>query len=105
MAQSVPMLYLTYGGVGGLGTGIVYVGVVGLMVRWFPDRPDQSLLEVLQSADVIDDRESRDVVEQRVDGEVAAEGVFFGRTEGVVAMDQAILDAAHEVGYCCCNEH
>ncbi|CAN7580826.1 oxalate/formate antiporter [Paraburkholderia terricola] len=34
--QSAPMLYLTYGVVGGLGTGIVYVGVVGLMVRWFP---------------------------------------------------------------------
>lgn len=37
-ANSALMLYLTYGGVGGLGTGIVYVGVVGLMVRWFPDR-------------------------------------------------------------------
>lgn len=37
-AHTVPMLYLTYGGVGGLGTGIVYVGVVGLMVQWFPDR-------------------------------------------------------------------
>ncbi|WP_197517835.1 oxalate/formate MFS antiporter [Mycobacterium sp. E796] len=37
-AHTVSMLYLTYGGVGGLGTGIVYVGVVGLMVRWFPDR-------------------------------------------------------------------
>ncbi|HEV7833151.1 MAG TPA: oxalate/formate MFS antiporter [Caballeronia sp.] len=36
--QSATMLYLTYGVVGGLGTGIVYVGVVGLMVRWFPDR-------------------------------------------------------------------
>ncbi|SOE96297.1 oxalate/formate antiporter [Burkholderia sp. D7] len=36
--QSALMLYLTYGVVGGLGTGIVYVGVVGLMVRWFPDR-------------------------------------------------------------------
>ncbi|TCG05349.1 oxalate/formate MFS antiporter [Paraburkholderia steynii] len=35
-ARSAPMLYLTYGLVGGLGTGIVYVGVVGLMVRWFP---------------------------------------------------------------------
>ncbi|WP_429579993.1 oxalate/formate MFS antiporter [Paraburkholderia youngii] len=34
--QSAPMLYLTYGVVGGLGTGVVYVGVVGLMVRWFP---------------------------------------------------------------------
>ncbi|MDR5767542.1 MULTISPECIES: oxalate/formate MFS antiporter [Caballeronia] len=38
MAASTSMLYLTYGLVGGLGTGIVYVGVVGLMVRWFPDR-------------------------------------------------------------------
>ncbi|PLZ01472.1 oxalate/formate MFS antiporter [Burkholderia sp. WAC0059] len=37
-AQSTTALYLTYGGIGGLGTGIVYVGVVGLMVRWFPDR-------------------------------------------------------------------
>jgi len=31
-------LYLTYGLVGGLGTGIVYIGVVGQMVGWFPDR-------------------------------------------------------------------
>jgi OFA family oxalate/formate antiporter-like MFS transporter len=36
MATTSTMLYLTYGGMGGLGTGIVYVGVVGLMVRWFP---------------------------------------------------------------------
>ncbi|QVK22308.1 oxalate/formate MFS antiporter [Shewanella dokdonensis] len=34
--DSLSMLYLVYGCVGGLGTGIVYVGVVGLMVRWFP---------------------------------------------------------------------
>jgi MFS transporter, OFA family, oxalate/formate antiporter len=31
-------LYLTYGLFCGIGTGIVYVGIVGLMVRWFPDR-------------------------------------------------------------------
>lgn len=31
-------LYLTYGLLGGIGTGIIYVGVVGLMVKWFPDR-------------------------------------------------------------------
>ncbi|WP_430911284.1 oxalate/formate MFS antiporter [Methylobacterium sp. sgz302541] len=31
-------LYATYGLFCGLGTGIVYVGIVGLMVRWFPDR-------------------------------------------------------------------
>ena len=23
---------------GGFGTGIIYVGIIGLMVRWFPDR-------------------------------------------------------------------
>ncbi len=34
---STPMqLYLTYGMLGGIGTGVIYVGVVGLMVRWFP---------------------------------------------------------------------
>jgi MFS transporter, OFA family, oxalate/formate antiporter len=33
---SLYALYLAYGVVGGLGTGIVYVGVVGHMVRWFP---------------------------------------------------------------------
>jgi OFA family oxalate/formate antiporter-like MFS transporter len=37
-AGSLAMLYLTYGIVGGLGTGIVYIGVVGQMVGWFPDR-------------------------------------------------------------------
>ncbi len=37
-AASLAGLYLAYGVLGGLGTGIVYVGVVGLMVRWFPDR-------------------------------------------------------------------
>jgi OFA family oxalate/formate antiporter-like MFS transporter len=30
-------LYLTYGLLCGIGTGIVYVGIVGLMVRWFPN--------------------------------------------------------------------
>jgi oxalate/formate antiporter len=36
--SSVTMLYLTYGAMGGIGTGIIYVGVVGLMVSWFPDK-------------------------------------------------------------------
>jgi oxalate/formate antiporter len=34
--SSLPMLYLTYGVLGGIGTGVVYVGIVGLMVKWFP---------------------------------------------------------------------
>jgi MFS transporter, OFA family, oxalate/formate antiporter len=37
-AESLTGLLLSYGLLGGIGTGIVYVGVVGLMVRWFPDR-------------------------------------------------------------------
>ena len=37
-ADNIPILYLSYGVLGGLGTGIVYVGIVGLMVRWFPDK-------------------------------------------------------------------
>ena len=37
-ASSLTMLYLTYGLLGGIGTGIVYVGVIGHMVQWFPDK-------------------------------------------------------------------
>jgi OFA family oxalate/formate antiporter-like MFS transporter len=37
-ATSLWTLYLTYGIIGGFGTGIIYVGIIGLMVRWFPDR-------------------------------------------------------------------
>ena len=35
---SLTALYLTYGLFCGIGTGFVYIGTVGLMVRWFPDR-------------------------------------------------------------------
>jgi OFA family oxalate/formate antiporter-like MFS transporter len=37
-AESLLGLYLTYGVLGGIGTGIVYIGVIGLMVKWFPDK-------------------------------------------------------------------
>jgi MFS transporter, OFA family, oxalate/formate antiporter len=37
-ATTLTQLYLTYGLLCGVGTGIVYIGVIGLMVRWFPDR-------------------------------------------------------------------
>ncbi len=35
---SVTGLYLTYGLFCGAGTGIVYIGIVGLMLKWFPER-------------------------------------------------------------------
>jgi oxalate/formate antiporter len=37
-ADSLMGLYLSYGLLGGLGTGAIYVGVIGLMAQWFPDR-------------------------------------------------------------------
>jgi oxalate/formate antiporter len=37
-ATTIAGLYVTYGVLGGIGTGIVYVGVIGHMVQWFPDR-------------------------------------------------------------------
>jgi MFS transporter, OFA family, oxalate/formate antiporter len=37
-ASSLTMLYLTYGLLCGIGTGIVYIGIIGLMVRWFPEK-------------------------------------------------------------------
>jgi OFA family oxalate/formate antiporter-like MFS transporter len=36
-AHSLFSLYAGYGVLCGLGTGIVYIGVIGLTVRWFPD--------------------------------------------------------------------
>ena len=38
MSDNVWALYFTYGVICGFGTGIIYVGIIGLMVRWFPDR-------------------------------------------------------------------
>jgi OFA family oxalate/formate antiporter-like MFS transporter len=37
-ADTLPSLYFTYGVLGGIGTGIIYIGVIGLMVKWFPDK-------------------------------------------------------------------
>ena len=48
------------------------------------------VFEVLQAADVVDDRAVGRVVEQRVDGEVAAERVFLGRAVDVVALDEEV---------------
>ncbi len=52
------------------------------------DRSHDSGAEIVEAADVIDHREVGDVVEQRVDREIAAERVFFGRAERVVAMNE-----------------
>ncbi len=36
--DSLAGLYLSYGLMCGIGTGIVYIGVIGLMVKWFPQQ-------------------------------------------------------------------
>ena len=36
--SSLNGLYLPYGLLCGIGTGIVYIGIIGLMVKWFPER-------------------------------------------------------------------
>jgi oxalate/formate antiporter len=38
MASSLTEVYLSYGVVGGIGVGILVVGTIGLMARWFPDK-------------------------------------------------------------------
>lgn len=35
---SLPLLYLTYGVIGGIGLGIGYISPVSTLVKWFPDR-------------------------------------------------------------------
>jgi oxalate/formate antiporter len=35
---SLPVLYVTYGVLSGIGTGMIYVAVIELMTQWFPDR-------------------------------------------------------------------
>ncbi len=38
LVDSLWGLYATYGLLCGIGTGIVYIGIIGLMVKWFPER-------------------------------------------------------------------
>src|SRR5437763_14625923 len=52
------------------------------------DRSHDPRLEIVETVDVVDDREVRDVVRQSVDREIAAEGIFFRRSERVVVMNQ-----------------
>ena len=53
------------------------------------DRSDQPTSKILETVDVVDDRVRGDVVEERVDREIAPEGVFLRRAERVVAVDHA----------------
>ena len=67
-------------------TGIFAEAQIGIA-----DDAHAPLGDVLEAADVVDDREVGDVVEDRVDREVAAAGVLQRRAERVVVRDQEIL--------------
>ena len=67
----------------------------GIFLKTFfgnADAADQPRPDVVEAADVVDDRSRLDVVEERVQREVAPERVFFGRAERVVVMNQQIAD-------------
>jgi hypothetical protein len=65
-------------------------GIFLKALRRIADRSDDAVAQVVEAAGVVDDREGRDVVEQRVDREVASEGILFRRAERVVTMDQSV---------------
>ncbi len=54
--------------------------------------------QIGEAVDVIDDRERPDVVEQRVDGEIAPERVFLGCAERVVVMDEMFAFGCRRIG-------
>ena len=62
------------------------------------DGANQARLEVVNAAGKIDHLKSLRAVEQGVDGEVAAERVFFGRAESVVEANQRIVGIGDGLG-------
>ena len=62
------------------------------------DSADQSSLEIADSAGKIDHVEILRIVEQRVDGKVAAKRVFLGRAESVVEANQRIVGVGDGLG-------
>src|SRR5262249_25365883 len=67
---------------------------------WITNRPDHAGPKIAQAADIVDNRECRDVIEESVDGEVTSEGGLFGRCERVVVVDQVRLHRSrHAVLY------
>ncbi len=74
--------------------GIFLEALVGIA-----DAADQPVTQVLQPADVVDDGERADVVEERVDREVAPERILFGRAERVVVLDQQVARVVAALGW------
>ncbi len=62
------------------------------------DGANQPRFEVVNSAGKIDHVKGLRAVEQRVDGEVAAKRIFFGRAESVVETNQRIVGIGDRLG-------
>jgi len=62
------------------------------------DRADEAGAQVVEAAHVVDHRERGDVVEERVDREVAPEGILFRGAEGIVAVHQLVAVGAARRG-------
>src|SRR5690349_11044895 len=60
-------------------------------LRRIADASNHARIEISKSAGEVDDRKVADVVEQRVDREVATERIFLGRSERVVTVEHAIV--------------
>ena len=54
------------------------------------DRANQPCSQIFETACVVDDGEGSDVVEQRVDREVAPEGILLGSAKRVLTVDEPI---------------
>lgn len=65
----------------------------GIFLKTFTgiaNRPNDAVPQILETADVVDDRERGDVVEERVDRKVAPERVFLRRAERIVVTNQQV---------------
>ncbi len=58
------------------------------------DDAQQVSIQIAQAAGVVDNGEVGDVVEEGVDGEVTAKGIFFGTSKNIVAQDKAVVGDA-----------
>jgi hypothetical protein len=63
------------------------------------DRPHQAPAEVAQAVGMVDDRLGVDVIEERVDREVAPQRVLFRRAEDVVVPDEQVVRVVRGYGF------
>lgn len=58
------------------------------------DCPNDSSLDVIEALDVVDDLPTHHIIEETVDGEIAAQGVFVWLPKDVVSSEEKIIGVA-----------